>query len=195
MKIYLTILVLIFSLQSWVKADDIKDFQIEGMSVGESLLEYMSENEIELSKRNYVKEKKRYYVVGYNKNLKNYDTVDVYLKTGDKKYLIKSLAGTLFLKKKECLIKRDEIVDDLRSLFNNAKEVSYDDVPHSYDKTGKTKQFQTAFLLKNSDNNDHIRVECTDWSKKLEKENNWADNLGIGVLSKEILQWFMDGYN
>tara|TARA_Y100000816_G_C25740381_1_gene389614 strand:- start:172 stop:507 length:336 start_codon:yes stop_codon:yes gene_type:complete len=100
-----TILIVLFH-HSWTKADDIKDFQIEGMSVGESLLEYMSENEIELSKRNYVKEKKRYYVVGYNKNLKNYDTVDVYLKTGDKKYLIKSLAGTLFLKKKRMFNKK-----------------------------------------------------------------------------------------
>ena len=69
MKVYLLIIILIFSLQSWTKADDISEFQIEGMSVGDSLLDYMSETEINSNKRNYV-EGKRYYVVAYFKNLK-----------------------------------------------------------------------------------------------------------------------------
>ena len=34
------VLVLIFSLQSWTKADDISEFEIEGMSIGDSLLDY-----------------------------------------------------------------------------------------------------------------------------------------------------------
>ena len=46
MKRLLLILILTFSFQTWTKADDIIDFQIEGMSVGDSLLNYMSENEI-----------------------------------------------------------------------------------------------------------------------------------------------------
>ena len=37
MKIFLSVLILIFNFQSWTKADDIKDFEIEGMSVGDSL--------------------------------------------------------------------------------------------------------------------------------------------------------------
>ena len=46
MRIFLTALVLIFSLQSWAKADDIRDFEIEGMSVGDSLLNYFSKEQI-----------------------------------------------------------------------------------------------------------------------------------------------------
>ena len=46
MRVFIAVLVLIFSLQSWTKADDINDFQIEGMSLGDSLLDYMSEDEI-----------------------------------------------------------------------------------------------------------------------------------------------------
>jgi len=34
MRILIAVLVLIFSLQSLIKADDISDFQIEGMSIG-----------------------------------------------------------------------------------------------------------------------------------------------------------------
>ena len=46
MKIFLSVLILIFSLQSWTKADDIRDFEIEGISVGDSLLDYFSEETI-----------------------------------------------------------------------------------------------------------------------------------------------------
>ena len=46
MKVFLTVLFLIFSLQSWTKADDIRDFEIEGMSIGDSLLNYINEKEI-----------------------------------------------------------------------------------------------------------------------------------------------------
>ena len=47
MKIFLTIMILTFSLQSWAKADDISDFQIEGMSIGDSLLDYFTKNDIQ----------------------------------------------------------------------------------------------------------------------------------------------------
>ena len=36
----------LFCFQSWTKADDISDFQIEGMSIGDSALVYFSEKEI-----------------------------------------------------------------------------------------------------------------------------------------------------
>ena len=44
MRVFLTVLVLIFSLQSWTKADDIRDFEIEGMSIGESALNFFKES-------------------------------------------------------------------------------------------------------------------------------------------------------
>ena len=40
MRVFIAVLVLIFSLQSWTKADDIRDFEIEGMSIGKNLLDY-----------------------------------------------------------------------------------------------------------------------------------------------------------
>ena len=46
MKKFLAILILIFTLQTPSQADDIRDFQIEGMSIGDSLLDYFSEEEI-----------------------------------------------------------------------------------------------------------------------------------------------------
>ena len=46
MKKLLIIIIIFISFQSWTKADDARDFEIEGMSVGYSLLDYYSESEI-----------------------------------------------------------------------------------------------------------------------------------------------------
>ena len=53
MKNILLIFFILLNFQSWTKADDIRDFEIEGMSVGDSLLDYMSLEKINISKRNY----------------------------------------------------------------------------------------------------------------------------------------------
>ena len=194
MHIILSSLILILSFQFSSMADDISDFQIEGISIGDSLLNYMTIKEIKLSKRNYLKNKK-YYVVGYNKDLKTYSQVDIYLKKGDNKYIVKTLSGTIFMQLNECLGEKKKIVNELSEIFLNASEKTYNKVPHSYDKTGKSLQYQTGFLLKNSNDDDHIRVECTDWSNKFTTENGWTDNLSVSAFSKEILNWFKMGYN
>ena len=46
MKKFLLILILALSFQSWTNADNVKDFQIEGISVGDSLLNHFSKREI-----------------------------------------------------------------------------------------------------------------------------------------------------
>ena len=46
MRVFIIVLVLIISFQSWTKADDIRDFQIEGISIGDSALDYFTEEEI-----------------------------------------------------------------------------------------------------------------------------------------------------
>ena len=51
MKKLLLILIVTLSFQNLTKADDITDFQIEGMSIGDSLLLYMSEDNILSLKR------------------------------------------------------------------------------------------------------------------------------------------------
>ena len=44
MKKLFIIIIIFISFQTLSKADDIRDFQIEGMSVGDSLLSYMNKN-------------------------------------------------------------------------------------------------------------------------------------------------------
>ena len=193
MKLFLTVLFLIFSLQSWTKADDIRDFQIEGMSIGDSLLNFMSKKDIKKKIRNYVPTASGYYVVGYD-NTNSYDTLDIYLKRNDKNYIIKSVIGFVFLDFDSCKIKMDKVSSEINQIFQDVRKVDNGLVDHSYDKTGNSKEYQIAYLLKDVNEDDHIRLQCTDWSKKLTKEKNWTDSFNVGAYSKEILDWFIGGY-
>ena len=67
MRVFIAVLVLIFSLQSWTKAEDISDFEIEGISIGDSLLDYYSEAKIKEARvKTGFKSNKFYRVVFLN---------------------------------------------------------------------------------------------------------------------------------
>ena len=192
-QINILLLILIIGFNSIARADKISDFEIERLSIGSSLLNFMSEKDIKNNVRNYVPTTSGYYVVGYD-NTNNYDTLDIYLKRNDKNYIIKSVIGFVFLDFDSCKLKMDKVSSEIDQIFQDVRKVDNGLVDHSYDKTGNSKEYQIAYLLKDVQEDDHIRLQCTDWSKKLSKEKNWTDSFNVGAYSKEILDWFIGGY-
>ena len=64
-KVFSIMLILFSSIQPWCKADDISDFMIEGMSVGDSALNFFSKKDLEEYKKlGFVYEDKKFYVTG-----------------------------------------------------------------------------------------------------------------------------------
>ena len=127
MRIFLAVLVLIFSLQSWTKADDIRDFQIEGMSIGDSLLDYFSEDEIKKNSATYYKNKK-YTPVEFNdhKSFQTYWGVDINFLTSDPKFRIEGLMGVIDYRNKsmdKCKKKLIEIASEISTLFSNFERI------------------------------------------------------------------------
>ena len=59
-KNFLVFLILCLLLISPARADDIKEFEIEGMSIGDSLLKYMSKSQIETNKYPVIKGGKKF---------------------------------------------------------------------------------------------------------------------------------------
>ena len=51
MRTFITVLIIIFNLQTWTKADDIRDFEIEGISIGESLMDHMNIKQFNIFKK------------------------------------------------------------------------------------------------------------------------------------------------
>ena len=120
MKKLLVIFVLLFS--SSVFADDIRDFQIEGMSIGDSLLDYFTEQKIKNNMKNYIKDKTFSFFEIYNPSLfENYESLQVSYKTGDIDYTIYGISGAIFYIDNidECYPEKNKIVKELESLIND----------------------------------------------------------------------------
>ena len=186
MRIFLSTLILIFSFQSWTNADDISEFEIEGISIGDSALEHFNINELINDKTYYYKNKK-YAGIIYFDNLEIYDDIQITFDPNDKNFKIVAVEGNLIFKEnfEDCLKKQNEIVKDFEEIFPNLKKISYEQ-PHDIDKTGNSIGKAVDFEFKNRDS---IRVICMDWSKELSKKNNWSDNLSVSVITDEFLDW------
>ena len=195
MKKLLALLFSLFLLSSTsVFADDISDFQIEGISIGDSLLDYMTEDEIMSNKLNYLAGERQYYVVGPgNLKIENFDSIEFYLKRNDKKFIIQFLTAFIFSIKNidDCKTIKTEIERNIESILSSANKVDYGTIAHTFDNSGKSKVIPTAFWL----DSDFIRISCTIWSDEIKNGNpDWSDSLSIDAGTDEVNQWFMDGY-
>ena len=178
MKRLLLILILSFSFQSWSKADDIRDFEIEGISIGDSLLKYFNEDSIKEEMNSstvFIYKDNKFIDIGIGstdsyplkKNLKVYDDVGITLIPNDKKYNIYAVDGTIFCENlNNCLIQKTDIKSELISYFGNS--ATHDDMnsPHDFDKTGQSKTYMTTFRFKS--HKSVVRVIVTDWSDESE---------------------------
>ena len=95
MKVFISVLILMFSLQSWTKADDIRDFEIEGISVGDSLLDHFKIKTINSARKYKYKNDKFYSIDIWSDKFNQYAAIQFHLKKDDEKYIIQSLSGTL----------------------------------------------------------------------------------------------------
>ena len=69
-------------------AEEISDFEIEGMSIGDSLLDYFSESEIQ---ENFYPKSKNFAQTIHIVNNGTYEFVRIHYKTNDKKFIIISI--------------------------------------------------------------------------------------------------------
>ena len=97
MKKLIAILVLSLFLITPSQADDIRDFQIEGMSIGDSLLDHFSDVEIKknIIETNY--KDKTYNTVQFNflSSFETYDALHIFIKRNDTKFIIYSISAML----------------------------------------------------------------------------------------------------
>ena len=124
-RLSLYLFLIFFTLQTPSWADDIRDFEIEGMSVGDSLLDYYSSEEIELRVSriisNYKSDKfiRSSFPSGFgSKEFKIYDFIGVHFKKKDSTYKLHVLSGYFLIhNKSECIKKHDEIIKDLSKII------------------------------------------------------------------------------
>ena len=184
MKIPLTLFVLLFS--SLVVAADISDFEIENMSIGDSLLDYFSEEKIEIKKKKgLVYTNKDFYSATFRSSkYEIYERVQFHLKATDKKYIIYSIGGKIYYPNtiNNCYMKMDDIVSEIKTVFVDITIDNDGTQKHAYDKTGKSTTRSIYIDLRSGDT---IAVICTDWSDEMKH----IDGLTIAIDSKEFAYW------
>ena len=192
MKKILIILILIFSIQSWTKADDIRDFEIEGMSIGDNLLDHtetigVTKDSILNQKFLFYPNSKKFGLLAFEDqgNFNNYYKVQLTLDPKD--YKIYKIGGYLEISgKDDCVNKQKKIIKDLEKIVPSAKKIVDEFSPHPADKTGESIA-SGIYLIFSSE--DIIEVACYLWGKKISNENGWEDNLRVNLSSKRIMDF------
>ena len=196
MKRLLLFLILTLSFQTWTMADDIRDFQIEGMSIGDSLLDYFSEKNIikELNSKYVFKYKTDFIRIGAGtgegfyliKDIEQYDDIGITLKLNDKRYIIYSLSGRIFCDDgiKDCFASKKEISNDLNNfLRDNVKLKTWErTIPD--DKTKKSKIFSNDFIFQKSKG--LITVSVYEYSKGYSEKTNFNNHVVVAIFSEEF---------
>ena len=192
MKTLLTLFVLLFS--SSAVAEDISDFQIEGMSIGDSLLDYFSEEEIKKARKDYRYNNEDFITVEFYDlpSFNIYQNLSVSFKSNDTQYLIYELSGFDFIDNdnNECFDKVDKVSNEISKIINQIEKISTT-TDHSADPTGKSKVKKSNWWFESKD---LLKVECYDWSKELTENNGWSDNFAVVLVTNEFLTWISSAY-
>ena len=204
MKTLLTLFVLLFS--SSVFADDISDFEIERVSIWDSALEHLSEEEIfeqiEANKEDYEFLKDPYKFVELkiynlnNKEFTNYDFMSFFIKTDsvnkyltnkNEKFKIYAIRGMIRYNGDldGCIKKRNEIEDALSQMFKNAKKTETE-FNHSADPSGNSKIYQTIYKLESMN---EASIDCMDFEETFRNKRGWSEGLSVGISTVEWDNW------
>ena len=183
MRIFLTVFIFIFNFQSWTKAD-ISEFEIEGISIGDSLLNFLSEDEIKKKSSDtyYYKDNKYvYYFFPSLDFLTTYESLQVTVKPKDIKYNVEGVDGVIRYKDiKECNKKLAEIKNELENIFGI--DGTFDEGEHP----GYKNSTYVRYVFNLSDG--RVDCVCFDMSKKFENQGK-LDSLYISIVSKDFDQF------
>ena len=173
-KIFCILIITYISLQSWVKADQIKEFEIEGMSIGDSLNKFFNEKDINKAfDESY--DDRVYVTKTFNKiKLQNYEAIQVTFKAKDKNRIIVSIVGVIGFPNNisSCKKQMSSIDKELISVFPDAIRKDWGKYDHNMKNMGH--YFPITYDFKGGSG---AMVSCHDWSE----ETGIADNLKVSI--------------
>ena len=183
MRIIIITFILFFSLQLLTKADDIRDFEIEGVSVGDNLMDHMNIKQFNIFKKGQYEYVHTFATIMVkNENLNLYSAVRAYYKIKDKNKTIHAVEGTTFTSNMtECNNLMNNVANEIDETYKNLKS-DKNTFNHWADKSNKSKVHQIDYEFNSGD---VIAVQCVDWSKKITEENGWKDSFRVTLFDKE----------
>ena len=171
------------------QADDIKDFEIQGMSIGDSLLRYYAKEDIINAPITLYPSGNKDFkeITILSKKGEKYEAFGFAIKNKDNSYKIYQMKGMLEFNNRfeECMQERDLIVEEISEMTSGKNKKIY--VNNFRNSVGDSKAHIVDFNL----NNGKIRVWCTKWDGNNEtvKAEDWADTLNVDASTLEYLKW------
>ena len=204
MKTILGIVVLGLLLSTSAYTDDIKDFEIENISIGDSALDYFTESRIkngELDWFNYSYKEYSHTLVPGNGI---YDWFQISYKSDDDNFIIEGLVGILVKKKyddNKCNNELDTLALDISKLFKNTKQgkkqlykIVYNprEIFQKPTQSGKSKLTSISFNFKDEGK---IILSCYNMDKATNqidspiKDINQFDTFRVDVRSGDLIHY------
>jgi len=191
MKRLLLIFILTLNFQSWTKAENISNFEIEGISIGDSALKYFTEDEIinNIRKNSYKGSDGLFFDAQFkDNNYELYEQVTLTFKKYDKNYTIYSLGGIIFYNNKQnCINDHKKIAKDVEKLFPNHIKDTLEN-QHHQDPTGKSFIYGILFL---DENYSGAEVSCYSWSEEMDL----YDYVLVAIDTSEFGQWLQNYFD
>ena len=194
MKKILTIIFLNLFVIYPSQAEDIREFQIEGISIYDSLTKFISKNQI-LKKKNSYKDKgymyksRDFYSITFFKgeafDLAKFDEIQFHLKDNDNLYIIHSVTGAKHISdKNKCLKEMKKTERELDNLFKGIQKRSKKNYEHA-SKLGSIYK-RTVYYF--SDGN--VAMRCDTW----DRSTGIKDSLVFDIYSKQMLEFLKRAY-
>ena len=156
-KKILTIITLtfIFSYQSSIKAEDIKDYEIVGISIRDNIEKFLSKSQIKSFKKSVFKNEK-FITLQFDASVLNSDQYEmIEINYQNPNLIVESIAGIINFKDvKKCYKQQDKIISEMRDVFLNNSDIKFiskETFEHLADKTGKSTFTRASFKFSNGD--------------------------------------------
>ena len=162
---YLFLVLFSFSAPSF--SSDISEFEIEGISIGKSLLDYMSEEKIktEIKSTRYIYSylNEDFGEVYLHEELQTYDYMSFFVKPDDEKFVIYEVRGLISYIEdlNGCHKKQNEIVEEISKIFEDAKKLEKS-FKSRHDPSGKSTKEKVIFTFNSGD---EIQIVCSNWEE------------------------------
>jgi len=176
---------LIFFLIFKANADNIINFELEGISIGDNLTKHMSEDDIYAYDQKHYEKNSKFFETQLPQGKGNYDYILFHLKRKDKNFKIHLIRGANIISGlSECISQKKDAVSELKKLFPNTN-LREGKQKHYFYKNST--QHISQFEFKNGD---LVKLECTVYDEKDKKiHGDLLDLFEVSIGTKEFYDW------
>jgi len=181
MKRLFVVLILLLSFQSLVKADDIRDFEIDGMSIGDNLTKYYSKKNLTTNTANYYKDNTFVSQSFFAKKGSPYETIQVSYIKNDKNFKAEAIGGEIsFPNNMDGCLKhmnkvKENILPTLPSAFKEIEDINYNSSHGIY-----------SYIHYIFETGDLITISCYDYDNS---KYTYEDAFRLNIQTKEYRKW------